>query len=230
MKNKNSGVRNFLHEKIISVWECLSLHPNLQNRCHPLNILLTQISSSFSATQIPSFLLTDTLVSSLTHTHIHTHWWASFKHVREQALPRCRSFLCECVLWETQRLHLSIFVNTRTQYRMCGADTRCESDSHRLQIFPVPWLEELVSQHGRVKTWGIKHTHTRIDEVGFHSDLSPLSTCQGINPPLASLVLKLLSLWDLMENNSDFRKSNMKTVETSSVKPSDCDCVTQLCP
>lgn len=51
---------------------------NLQTRCHPLNILLAHISSSFSATQIPSFLQTHTLLSSLTHTH--TGARTSFKH------------------------------------------------------------------------------------------------------------------------------------------------------
>lgn len=93
IKNANSGIRNVLQKKMISVWECLALYLNLQSRCHPLNILLTQISSSFSAMQIPSFLLTDTLVSSLTHTHIHftlTCWYPSAL----SCVPSCATASC----------------------------------------------------------------------------------------------------------------------------------------
>ncbi len=86
LKKASSGIRNFLHKKIISVWEKASLCLNWQNRCHPLNILLSQISCSFSATQIPSFLLTDILVSSLTHIHTHAVTHTGELHLNMPAL------------------------------------------------------------------------------------------------------------------------------------------------
>lgn len=120
-----------------------------------------------------SFLPTDRHSGFLINTHTHT----SFKHGGIQAL--FLMFLPAQVLFvDTQRLHLSTSLSTLTLYCVCGIDTRCESDSHRLQIFPVPQLKELVPQHSRVKTWG--GSHTQRDEVGFHSDLWPLLNCQGL--------------------------------------------------
>lgn len=99
--------------------KCFAPCLNLQNRCHPLNILLTEISSSFSATQIPSCLLTDTLVSSLTHTDTHA---VTHTHTLQSLILTCRypklspslrcSFLCKCFL-QTHKDSLP-FVNTHT--------------------------------------------------------------------------------------------------------------------
>lgn len=133
----------------------------------------THTDLKFIQSNTNSFLLTGSLVSSLTHTYTHIHRWASFK---DSGFSLTCSFLCKCFIQTHKSSNPATFVNTHTQYCIYGPDTRCESDSYHLQIFPVPQIEELVSQHGRVKTWGhiahtgtetITHTHT----VGFHFDL-----------------------------------------------------------
>lgn len=127
----------------------------------------THTDLKFIQSNTNSFLLTGSLVSSLTHTH--THRWASFK---DSGFSLTCSFLCKCFIQTHKSSNPATFVNTHTQYCIYGPDTRCESDSYHLQIFPVPQIEELVSQHGRVKTWGhiahtgtetITHTHTQWD-------------------------------------------------------------------